>query len=111
MNSIFDTLMSLPLLKGVSAERIRQVVASTPLHFLKYPEGDTIITPGSPSTHLNFIISGSVRAALSAATLANCIPLSRSLFSEEGTGSHVAQAGLELTREPRMNTDPADSLL
>ena len=60
MNSIFDTLMSLPLLKGVSAERIRQVVASTPLHFLKYPEGDTIITPGSPSTHLNFIISGSV---------------------------------------------------
>lgn len=68
MNSIFDTLMSLPLLKGVSAERIRQVVASTPLHFLKYPEGDTIITPGSPSTNLNFIISGSVRVSVANAS-------------------------------------------
>lgn len=64
MNSIYDTLMSLPLLKGVSAERLQQVVGSIPLHFLKYPEGDTILKTGDPSTHLHFIINGSARVTI-----------------------------------------------
>ena len=86
-------------------------MALQPLLILSFPSGLTIWF------HLQTLLlvftdhEWHVPTALSAATLANCIPLSRSLFSEEGTGSHVAQAGLELTREPSMNTDPADSLL
>ncbi len=64
MNSIYDTLMSLPLLKGVSTERLEQIVATTPLHFLKYPEGDKLIFSGSPATHLHFVINGSVRMSM-----------------------------------------------
>lgn len=65
MTSIYDTLMLLPLLKGVSSERLEQIVASIPLHFLKYPEGDRLIHAGAQSTHLHFIINGSVRMSMS----------------------------------------------
>lgn len=65
MKSIYETLMSLPLLNGVSAERMRQIVSSIPLHFLKYPAGDTLFGAGAPSTHLFFIINGSVRVTVS----------------------------------------------
>lgn len=64
MTSIFDTLLSLPLLKGISAERIEKLVESIPLHFLKYPEGDEFIRAGMPATHLHFIINGSVRTTV-----------------------------------------------
>lgn len=64
MTSIFDTLMSLPLLKGVSPERLEQIVASIPLHFLKYPAGDRLIHAGAQSTHLYFIINGRVRLSM-----------------------------------------------
>lgn len=68
MNSIYETLMSLPLLKGVSSERLKQIVTSIPLHFLKYPEGNTIIQAGEQSNHINFIINGSVRTTISNST-------------------------------------------
>ena len=64
MDSIYETLMSLPLLKGVSEERLKLVVSSTPLHFLKYLEGDTIINEGDLSTHLRFIINGKARVTI-----------------------------------------------
>lgn len=68
MNSIYETLMSLPFLNGVSSDRIRQVVSSIPLHFLKYPAGDKIILAGSPSSSLYFIINGRVRVSITNAS-------------------------------------------
>lgn len=68
MDSIFETLRSLPLLNGVSPERLQSIVSSTPLHFLKYLDGQVITRPGDPMTHLIFVISGAVRVTISNST-------------------------------------------
>ena len=59
--SMFEMLMDLPLFKGVSLSTISQVVGEAKFHFLKYPEGETIIREHEPCTHLTFVIAGSVR--------------------------------------------------
>lgn len=61
MNTIFNTLRTLPLFKGVSNERLNEIVANTRLHFLKYLEGESIVRAGDPCTHIKFIISGQAR--------------------------------------------------
>ena len=65
MNSIYDTLMDLPLFRGVSRERIQQIAGTTRLHFLKYLAGENIVMPAQACTHIKFIISGHVRSAIS----------------------------------------------
>jgi CRP-like cAMP-binding protein len=62
---MFDLLMCLPLFRGVSHERISEVVGTAKFHFLKYPEGEYIVKAGEPCTHIKFIISGSVRMTIS----------------------------------------------
>ena len=62
MPTMFEQLMNLPLFRGVSREKIAQIVGQTKLHFLKYPEGETIIRAGEPCHHLTFVLSGKVRA-------------------------------------------------
>lgn len=61
---MFDILLSLPLFKGVSREKIEKVVEVSKFHFLKYLEGETIVKTGDPCTHVMFIISGSVRSTI-----------------------------------------------
>lgn len=40
---MFELLMDLPLFRGVSHTRLAQVVGEAKFHFLKYPEGETLI--------------------------------------------------------------------
>lgn len=54
--------MELPLFRGVSHTRLAQIVGDTKLHFLKYPDGETILRAHEPCTHLTFILSGKVRS-------------------------------------------------
>ena len=61
MSSMYDILLNLPLFKGVSRERISEIVGTSKFHFLKYLEGETVVTAGDPCTHIKFIISGSAR--------------------------------------------------
>ena len=65
MSSMFDTLMELPLFRGVGHETMRKIVGMAKFHFLKYPEGAEVIKAHSPCTHITFIISGSVRQTTS----------------------------------------------
>ncbi|MDE6285400.1 MAG: Crp/Fnr family transcriptional regulator [Muribaculaceae bacterium] len=58
---MFDLLMELPLFRGVSAETMRNTVGQAKFHFLKYPQGETIIKENSPCTHITFLVSGAVR--------------------------------------------------
>lgn len=58
---MYDILLELPLFKGVSRERISEIVGTAKFHFLKYLEGETVVTAGEPCTHIKFIISGSAR--------------------------------------------------
>lgn len=64
MPTMFEQLMNLPLFRGASHEKLAQIVGQTKLHFLKYPEGETIIRAGEPCHHLTFVLSGKVRAII-----------------------------------------------
>lgn len=61
---MYDILLGLPLFKGVSRERMIEVVGNTRFHFLKYLPDETIINEGDPCTHIRFIISGSARVSI-----------------------------------------------
>lgn len=61
---MFDQLMSLPLFQGVSRERMENTVGSIKFHFLKFPEGETVIRAGEPCTKLSFVLNGSVRSTV-----------------------------------------------
>lgn len=64
MTSMFETLMDLPLFKGVSRERMAQAVGSHKFHFLKYTPGQVIFHAGDTCANLAFVISGSVSVRL-----------------------------------------------
>ncbi|MDE7024883.1 MAG: Crp/Fnr family transcriptional regulator [Paramuribaculum sp.] len=64
MNSIYEIFMALPLFHGVSRQRILQVVESTRFHFLKFADGESIVTAGEECSHVKFVISGSVRVII-----------------------------------------------
>ena len=64
MDSMYEILMGLPLFKGVSYTNISKVVESTKFHFLKYLDGETIVTAGETCTHVKVIISGRARLSI-----------------------------------------------
>lgn len=64
MDSMYDIMMDLPLFKGVSRERVSEIVGGTKMHFLKYLAGENIVQPEQECTHLKFVISGSVRSSI-----------------------------------------------
>ena len=63
--SMFDTLLELPLFKGVSRERIADIVGKAKFHFLKYLPDNELIHPGETATHIKFILDGEVRLTMS----------------------------------------------
>lgn len=64
MDSMYEILMALPLFHGVSYARLSEVIGTTKFHFLKYLDGEKIVTAGEPCTHIKFIISGSSRVEI-----------------------------------------------
>lgn len=65
MDSMYEILLGLPLFKGVSRERISEIVGMAKFHFLKYLPGEPIVTAGEQCTHIKFIISGQARLSVS----------------------------------------------
>lgn len=61
---MFDTLMGLPLFKGVSYERMSKTVGSCKFHFLKYLPGNTIFEAGEACNDVVFILAGAVRITI-----------------------------------------------
>lgn len=64
MDSIFDSLMELPLFNGVSKEKMAHMAGKAKLHFLKYLPGEVIFRAGQQCTEIAFILSGSVRICI-----------------------------------------------
>lgn len=60
MNSMYETIMSLPLFYGINNDQVSQFVARTHLHFTRYKEGDTIMLPGEPVDEVKVVLSGNV---------------------------------------------------
>lgn len=64
MDSMYEILLGLPLFKGVSNEKISEIIEKAKFHFLKYLAGETIINAHDPCTHIKFIISGKARLTI-----------------------------------------------
>ena len=64
MNSMFDTLKTLPLFKGVSDDQMSEVVGKTRFHFFKYLPDTEFIREGDPCTAFNFILDGAVKISV-----------------------------------------------
>lgn len=65
MESMYEKLMELPLLQGVSRDKLSELIEKTPFHFVKYAEGESVVEAGEECTHIRFIISGDVKIDLS----------------------------------------------
>ena len=61
---MYTKLLRLPLLQGASCGQISQLIEKLPFHFIKYTNGQSIITSGEDSTHLKFVVSGSAKIVL-----------------------------------------------
>lgn len=64
MDSVYNILMNLPLLNGVSRTRIMEIAGKIKFHFLKYLKGEVIVHAGDECDHLKFILSGSARSTI-----------------------------------------------
>lgn len=64
MESMYETLLGLPIFAGVSRQKISEIIGKNKFHFLKYTQGDTIVTKGELCTHIKSIIAGKVRVTI-----------------------------------------------
>ena len=62
--NMYESLMTLPLFKGISYKRVSEMVGSTRLSFLKYLPGETIFQARTKSDHIKFVFSGKVRLTM-----------------------------------------------
>lgn len=63
-DTLYDTLLSLPLFKGVTLSKVFELIGNSRFHFLKYLDGQKIVDEGDSCTHIKFIISGKVRSTI-----------------------------------------------
>lgn len=60
MNTMFETLLQLPLFQGLALEDLTSIVGKVKLHFVKHKAGETILKPGAPCDGLLFLLKGEV---------------------------------------------------
>lgn len=65
MSSIYEVMMNLPLFKGVSREKISELIEKNRFHFLKYASDEQIVAAGDVCNQIRFVISGDARIELS----------------------------------------------
>lgn len=58
---MYETIMSLPLFKGVSKELVSTFLEKTNIQFVNFIDGDKIITKGDNCRFIKFLISGEVK--------------------------------------------------
>lgn len=63
--SMYETLMELPVFAGVSHNKISEMIGKYRFHFLKYHDGEVIVKAGEPCTHLKTLVTGTMRLTIS----------------------------------------------
>lgn len=58
MATMYETIMDLPLFKGVSEEQISAFLEKTNVNFINYKAGDKIISKGDRCSHIKYLIKG-----------------------------------------------------
>lgn len=62
MDTMFDTLLQLPLFQGLTQEDFTSIIEKVKLHFTKYKAGETILQAGQPCNQLLFLLKGEIAA-------------------------------------------------
>lgn len=62
MDTMFSTLLQLPLFQGLSQEDFTNILGKVKLHFSKHKEGETIIKAHDNCTGLVFLLQGEITA-------------------------------------------------
>ena len=62
MDTMFDTLLQLPLFQGLAHEDFTSILDKVKLHFTKHKPGETIATAGNSCDRLIFILRGTLNA-------------------------------------------------
>lgn len=60
MDSMFDTLLQLPLFQGMTLDDLTMIVEKTKMHFEKRKQGELIEQAGTTCDHFTFILKGDV---------------------------------------------------
>lgn len=58
--TLYDKLLNLPLLQGLSYDDLSDIVAHSKFNFIKRGRDETIVAEGAPASHLIFVLRGSV---------------------------------------------------
>ena len=61
MSSMYDTIMELPLFKGIGEEQLSLMLEKTSMEFLKYEDGETVYSQGKKVVSVDFILNGRLR--------------------------------------------------
>ena len=67
MNTMYDTLLQLPLFQGLSQEDFTNILGKVKLNFTKHKAGETILKRGDSCNQLVFILKGEVAVSTSSA--------------------------------------------
>lgn len=60
METMFDTLLQLPLFQGLCHEDFTNILEKVKLHFTKHKAGETILASGAPCNQLLFVLKGEI---------------------------------------------------
>lgn len=67
MDTMFDTLLQLPLLQGLAPEDFTSILEKVKLHFVKLKAGETIARANTPCSELIFLLNGEVSVTTASA--------------------------------------------
>lgn len=73
--------MKIPLFRGVSFNKMSEIIGKHRFHFLKYADGDQIVGVGEPCTHMQAVVSGKVRVTV--ANAENRVRVSQTLAAPD----------------------------
>lgn len=62
MDTMFDTLLQLPLFQGLTQEDFTSIIEKVKLHFTKYKADEIILEAGQPCDQLFFLLKGEIAA-------------------------------------------------
>lgn len=72
MNTMFNTLLQLPLFQGLAQEELTGILGKVKLHFTRYKPGEVILKAGTTCDRLMFIFKGEIASSTSPSDTSYC---------------------------------------
>lgn len=66
MNTMYSTMLQLPLFQGLSQEDFTNILGKVKLHFTKHKLGEVVLREGSPCNELIFLLKGKIAMSIAA---------------------------------------------